>query len=138
MARIVGDIALHPSGSKQGRRNFISLATGKLIHCCIWKELPISDDVIDRVKQLVVDEGHYLVTTSFKFEWIIAGEDTRSDKYFNDDADIKDLIRINERTGPTLLEVDETEDEPEDEGIQCQEDNNQSEIDGNRDDYNRC
>ena len=32
------------------------LATGKCIHCYIWKYLPISEDVIDRVHQLAVDE----------------------------------------------------------------------------------
>ena len=68
------------------------LATGKGIHYCVQKELKISDDTIDRVNQLGADEGHPLVTTNFKFEWRIAGEDIETDKDINDDAYIEDIM----------------------------------------------
>ena len=59
--RTLGVIALHPSGNEQIGLGLMSLATGKREHCCIWKDILISDDVIDRVHQLGVDENQTLV-----------------------------------------------------------------------------
>ena len=47
------------------------LATGKHIYCFVWKELPISEDMIDRVHQLALDDEQPLVSTNFKFNWRI-------------------------------------------------------------------
>ena len=49
----------------------MSLSVGKGMHCYIWKELPISDDVMDRLHQLAINEEQPLIATNFKFEWRI-------------------------------------------------------------------
>ena len=49
-------IALRLSNNAVGNY-FMSLHTGKRLYSCIWKEPPITDDVIDRVKQLAIQEN---------------------------------------------------------------------------------
>ena len=56
-SRAVGVIALYPSGNEVGGWYFISLATGKEIHGNGWTELPMGDDVRQRVKHIVLKEG---------------------------------------------------------------------------------
>jgi hypothetical protein len=51
-ARTLGAICLGPSGNEQGGHYFMSISTGKRIHRHWWNELPMPDDVIDRVNQL--------------------------------------------------------------------------------------
>ena len=53
----------------------MSLATGKRINCFIWKTLPVSDDVIDRVHQLALKEDQKFVADKFKFEWRVYGSE---------------------------------------------------------------
>ena len=67
-SRSVGAIALIPS-KKQGGYWFMSLKTGHKLHRYNWIELPISDDVIDRVEQLVEDQGQPLMDNGPIFEW---------------------------------------------------------------------
>ena len=47
-AMSVGAIALFPSGNDQNWLYFMSLATGKIIHCYQWDVLPVSEDVIEK------------------------------------------------------------------------------------------
>ena len=49
-SRAVGAIALYPSGNEVGGWYFMSLATGKEIHRNGWTELPMGDEVLQRVK----------------------------------------------------------------------------------------
>ena len=65
--RSVGAIALMPS-NKQGRYWFMSLKTRHKLHGYHWVELPISDDVIDRVEQLVQEQGQPLMDNGPIFE----------------------------------------------------------------------
>jgi len=50
--RTIGAIALRPTGNAQGGYYFLSLSTGRRIHRQHFTELPMPDDVIDRVHQL--------------------------------------------------------------------------------------
>jgi hypothetical protein len=50
-ARSVLAIALNPS-NKHGGHYFIPLYSSKQLHSCEWKELPIDDDVVNRVEEL--------------------------------------------------------------------------------------
>ena len=54
-ARSVSAVALYPSNS-HGGHYFMSLYSGERIHSYHWKEVPIDDDVIDRVEMLVEEE----------------------------------------------------------------------------------
>jgi hypothetical protein len=49
VARMQGALLLGPSGNAQGGHNFFTLATGKVIICWAWTELPTTAAVIERV-----------------------------------------------------------------------------------------
>ena len=66
--RSVGAIALIPS-NKHGIYWFMSLKTGHKLYRYHWVELPISDDVIDRVEQLAQEQGQPLMENGQIFEW---------------------------------------------------------------------
>jgi hypothetical protein len=51
-ARTTGAIALRPTGNEQGGFYFMSLTTGKALNRNHWHELPMPQDVIDRVHKL--------------------------------------------------------------------------------------
>ena len=87
----------------------------------IWKELPIRDEVIDRVHPLGVDDNKLLVTTSFKFEWRIDGGDKERDENVDVDTDMEDIIHMKECAGQVLLDVDEINDELDKEDNEYQE-----------------
>ena len=71
----------------------MSLLTGKRIHRYIWEELPIGDDVIDRVHDLATDEKQpELVDGIPLFEWS-NGKIIEDD---NDDYDGSEIIENNE------------------------------------------
>ena len=50
--RTVGAIALRPNGNSQGGYYFLSLSSGRRIDRQNWTELPMPDDVVDRVHTL--------------------------------------------------------------------------------------
>jgi hypothetical protein len=50
--RTVGALALRPTGNQQGGYYFYSLSTGRRLHRTHWTELPMPDDVKDRVHAL--------------------------------------------------------------------------------------
>jgi hypothetical protein len=51
-ARTIGAIALQPTGNEQGGVYFMSLATGHQLNQNHWTELPMPQDVINRVHNL--------------------------------------------------------------------------------------
>lgn len=68
-ARSVPGIALRES-NQWGGQYFMSLYTGKRLHSFKWQELPIDQDVIDRVEQLAKMEGQPIMPGNFPlFEW---------------------------------------------------------------------
>ena len=56
-SRAVGAITLYPSGNDVGGWYFMSLAAGKEIHRNGWTELPMGDEVLQRVKHVALKEG---------------------------------------------------------------------------------
>ena len=56
-ARTIGAIALGPTGNLQGSYEFLNLRSGKKITRRNWTELPMPQEVIDRVNQLGEAEG---------------------------------------------------------------------------------
>ena len=68
-ARSVPAIALSPSNSAGGHF-FMSLYSGQRIHGYSWEQLPIDDDVIERVEQLAVNENQPKLVDGLPiFEW---------------------------------------------------------------------
>ena len=59
--RSVGAIALRPSNGRGGHY-FMSLRTGKQLHCHEWTELPIPDFVISRVDELGMHESQPIMS----------------------------------------------------------------------------
>lgn len=55
--RAAGGICLGPTGNTQGTHYFISLATGKRIRGTEWIELPMPQEVVDRIDQLGKEQG---------------------------------------------------------------------------------
>ena len=53
--RTVGEIALRPE-NERGGYYFMYPSTGKQIHAFIWTELPINNQVISRVNDLVTND----------------------------------------------------------------------------------
>ena len=68
----------------------MSLLTGKRIHGYIWDELPIGDDVIERVHELALEEKQpELVDGMSLFEWSNGEilEDDNNNIIYNTDND---------------------------------------------------
>ena len=111
---------------------FTSLEIGKRIHCCQWKVLPVSEDMIGRVHQMTELELQPKVADNFKFEWRLDGVEI--DDVVDDDDDevgIEELLQEDERLAPQLVEIDEEENEPDDtehDGVEVEEINDQSEL----------
>ena len=67
--RAVPAIALKES-NEHGGHYFMSLHTGKQIHSYRWKELPIDQEVEDRVDELAKKEGRKIMADKYPmFEW---------------------------------------------------------------------
>ena len=65
----IGAIALLLSNNNQGNY-FISLVTGERIHSYVWRELPMTRDVIRTVEQIAKKEKQPLINkASLMFEW---------------------------------------------------------------------
>ena len=47
----------------------MSLRTGKRLHGFIWNEVPVTEEVIDRVEQLGEEDGQPLMENGPIFEW---------------------------------------------------------------------
>ena len=67
--RNVPGIALGEANEKGGHY-FMSLYTGKRVHAFAWKELPIHQDVINKVEQFAEEEGQpTMIDKEPIFEW---------------------------------------------------------------------
>ena len=47
----------------------MSLATGKKIHRNSWTELLMGEDVLERNRQIAIDEGQVKVDNNFTYKW---------------------------------------------------------------------
>jgi hypothetical protein len=59
-ARTTGDIALRPTGNAQGGHSFMSLATGRRLARNHWTVLPMPQDVVERLRDMVTREQRSL------------------------------------------------------------------------------
>ena len=59
---------MYPS-NERGGYYFMSLRTGKRLHGFIWNEVPVTEEVIDRVEQLGEEDGQPLMENGPIFEW---------------------------------------------------------------------
>lgn len=55
--RTVGAVCLGPTGNNIGTHYFLSLHTGRIVHWTFFTELPMPDDVIQRVSDLGKQQG---------------------------------------------------------------------------------
>ena len=46
----------------------MSLVTGREIHRNKWVELPVGDEILERIKGLTIREGHPPISTNFVYE----------------------------------------------------------------------
>jgi hypothetical protein len=94
-SRSIGVVALKPS-NERGGYYFMSLSTGRRLHCYQWTELPVPDYVIDRVEEMAAREKQPVMTNGHPiFEWRpgvpaldkdeIEGEDHEDDVFENGD-----------------------------------------------------
>eukprot|EP00957_Ditylum_brightwellii_P019963 1507343-Ditylum_brightwellii.AAC.1 len=94
-ARGVQGIALTESNNRD-RNYFMSLYTGEEIHGHIWKELPTSDKVIDRVDELAQKEkkSYKLINRAPLFKWVpdipIIDRPINKEKNGDDDKNMSD------------------------------------------------
>ena len=107
----------------------MSLTTGKEIHRNGWTELPMGDEVLQRVKQIVLKEGQINIDSDFTYEWEpgIAIEDLEVQE-----IDEKEEDESEERTPLKLLnieiEINHIEEPSENEEIFVADDNNVIEM----------
>lgn len=67
--RSVGGIALQPSNNTGGYY-FMFIATGEQLHSYLWRQLPITRDVIHQVERLAKKEKQPLINKGgLKFKW---------------------------------------------------------------------
>jgi hypothetical protein len=115
-ARSIGAIALKPS-NERGGYYFMSLSTGRRIHCYQWTELPIPDYIIDRVEALAEGERQPIMTNGHPiFEWSpgvpILDEDGAGGEGEDHDGD-----EVENDGQPYDYDTDEEEAEDNDESI---------------------
>ena len=89
----------------------MSLATGKRIHYHQWEVCNVSDDVIARVHQLALAEKQPLITDNFMFEWRVEGEEIEYAAENEEEDNIDELLHVEERSAPSLLSIEDSDDE---------------------------
>ena len=89
----------------------MSLATGKRVHCHQWEVYNFSDDVIARVHQLALDEKQPFITDNFMFKWRIEGEKIEHVTEDEEEDNIEELLYVEERSVPSLLNIEDSDDE---------------------------
>ena len=73
----------------------MSLYTGKQLHSYIWEELPISEEVIERVELMAQEEEQPLHDNSHPlFEWFPGLEIEESDEIQEEEEIILDLEMV--------------------------------------------
>ena len=109
--RSVPAIALLPSNNAGGFF-FMSLYTGKKLHAYVWKELPIDENVIERVEYLATKEKQpYHMDNNPIFEWspgIAVDEEEQEEDENDEDTGVDQEPQDGE-----LAVIDEEEEEQE-------------------------
>jgi KUP system potassium uptake protein len=96
-ARSIGAIALKPS-NERGGYYFMSLSTGKRLHCYQWTELPVPDYVIDRVEDMAAQEDQPIMTNGYPiFEWspgvpILNEDETEGEEHEEAELENEDIM----------------------------------------------
>jgi len=105
-ARTVGAICLGPTGNMQGSYKFLNLRTGMLLKRRNWTEIPMPQEVIDRVDSLGKKQGQPELLTFFDRRSLIIGETESPDEppantndEFDDEADGLEPPTVNEDYG---------------------------------------
>ena len=73
-ARTVGAIGLGPTGNLQGSYRFLNLRTGQMLTRRSWTQLPMPQEVINRVDALGSSEGQPELMTFFDRKGLLIGE----------------------------------------------------------------
>ena len=76
-------------------------------HCYKWEVLPVGEDIINRVHELALKEGHPKIDTNFKYEWTADNEMFDEGDNEEETEDIDGLLHQNTATQPTILNMDE-------------------------------
>ena len=90
--RAIPAIAVQPSNNGDGHY-FMSLQSGQKIHSSKWKELPINDEVVNRVESIAKKEGRPMLRNNEPlFEWepgfeIDDDQDNQNEAVLDDDDD---------------------------------------------------
>ena len=130
--RTFGAIAMSMTRNASGHHNFLNLNTGKLVQRRCYTDLPITQSVIERVKQLAISTGQPpMVQDGLLFEW---GEsDPITDDDPDDDVDIHndtDATGSPERGYHPVTDDDLTIDYPEQHADNALEDGSSVSLDG--------
>ena len=81
----------------------MSLTTGKEIHRNEWTELPMGDEVLQRVKQITLKEEQINIDSNFTYEWEL-GNDIEDMEV--QEIDEKEEDESEKRTPPKLLNIE--------------------------------
>jgi hypothetical protein len=73
-ARTLGVICLGPTGNFQGSYKSLNIRTGQRITCRKWTDLPMPQEVIDRVNELGKANGHPELLTFYDRKGHLIGE----------------------------------------------------------------
>lgn len=74
-ARTVGDIALYSSGNTSGEWFFMSLLSGTILNRYRWTKMEITEDVIQWITSMAINEGQGLIGETFKYAYTKEGND---------------------------------------------------------------
>jgi hypothetical protein len=136
-SRSIGAIALRPSNEKGGYY-FMSLSTGKRLHCYQWTELPVPDYVIDRVETMAEGEGQPIMTNGHPiFEWspgvpILDEDELEGEDHADDELENGSLMY-----GDDPDDEESHDDDPHDDATNDESDfapDTDDDLDGNDDD----
>lgn len=124
-------IALRASNRKGGFY-FMSLYSGKRIHSYIWEELPISDEIIERVEQLAIEQKQpKLIDGVPLFEWDYNRNVTNNNDDDDEEEDAQDAQNEDQD------DAEDAADEEEQEANEEEEDpiNQDEHVENNEDPY---
>ena len=98
--RTIGAIALRPTGNKQGVYYFYSLLSGGKIHRTHWTDVPMPEDVKDRLHAMArrakADQGlSFTDSAGTNLDDLYPDDDT-DDEYDPDDDDDKQSCESNQ------------------------------------------
>ena len=111
-ARTIGAVALYPSGNTSGGWYFMSLLTGQVVHRYSWTKLKVTEDVIQRVNGLGIEEGRGVIGTNFKYTYDRNGEDIQLEELVGDNpGNGLVLADINDEDREAMAELEEREEE---------------------------